>query len=99
PTRPGPAGQPTRGQLSQGTAMKAGEPATPPVLFGGPPPVIRPAGVMTAPRPPWRGAVRCGRTWPPRRRQPATREWAKTQRTRDKACEQYLPQDYDARSR
>jgi len=59
--------------MSQGTAMKAGEPATPPVLFGGPPPVIRPAGVMTAPRPPWRGAVRCGRTWPPRRRQPATR--------------------------
>ena len=51
------------GQIPQGAAMNAGEPATPPDLFGGPPPV-RSAEVMAAPRSPWRSPVRCGRTRP-----------------------------------
>jgi len=68
-----------------------------PTFFGGPPPVIRPAGVTAAPRPPWRSAVRCGRAWPARR-QSAICERTKTQRTQIKACERFMPHGYDARS-
>jgi hypothetical protein len=45
------------GQMPQGTAMNAGEPATPPDLFCGPPPVIRPAASWL--RRAFRGGVRC----------------------------------------
>ena len=45
------------GQMPQGAAMNAGEPATPPDLFGGPPPVIRPAASWL--RRALRGGVRC----------------------------------------
>ena len=49
--------------MSQALPSASGEPATPPDLFGGPPPV-RSAGDMAAPRSPWRGPARRGRTRP-----------------------------------
>jgi hypothetical protein len=51
------------GPMSQGTAVNVSEPATLPDLFSGPPPVTS-AGVMAAPRSPWRGPVRCGHARP-----------------------------------
>ena len=63
-TGPGSPGQPTRaGKMPQALPSASGEPATPPDLFGGPPPV-RSAGDMAAPRSPWRGPARRGRTRP-----------------------------------
>jgi hypothetical protein len=79
---PGRPGQPTRGQMSQGPAMKAGEPATPPVPSDGPPPVIRPAGHGCAAL----SAAGCGamRTHLASTAAASDLEWTKTQRTQIK---------------